>query len=222
MIVGLIAAMENELRPFLQKFSFLRKEEICQNTFYICESKEQTIVAVCSGRGKVNATIYTQLIITHFTPDILINVGVSGGIAEESKIYDIYIGTAYCHYDVRKKQSQYTFPKKLYYQGDPVVIELTRHFFPNVKNGIFGSGEGFVSESIMKERLWQDFAISAVDMESAAIAQCCYLNECRFVSLRGICDKANEKAIHTTEELQELIAKEVCEIVTKLLSYCYS
>ncbi|MHC5227215.1 5'-methylthioadenosine/S-adenosylhomocysteine nucleosidase [Enterococcus sp. LJL99] len=217
MIIGMIAAMENELRPFLQKFSFSRQLEICQNTFYINESKDQTIVAVCSGRGKVNATIYAQLLLTHFTPDILINVGVSGGIAEESKIYDIYVGTEYCHYDVRKKQSQYTFPKKLYYQGDPSMIELTNQYFPNVKNGIFGSGEGFVSDDAMKEILWREFAISAVDMESAAIAQCCYLNEIRYISLRGICDKANEKAVHTTEELQEMIADKVCELVAKLV-----
>ena len=220
MIIGVVAAMGNELRPFLQKYPISKVVEIAHQTFYISKTvSNQKIIAVCSGRGKVNATMYTQLLITHFTPDILINVGGSGGVAEESDIGDLYIGTEYCHYDVRKKQSQYTFPKMLYYPGDPVVVTIVNQNFPNIKNGIFGTGEGFVTDKMMKKHLIDDFSICAVDMESAAIAQCCYLNETRYISLRGICDKANREAIYTTEEVQEIIARNIYEVIESLTAY---
>lgn len=217
MIIGLVFAMENELRPFLMTFSIQKTCVICHNTFYISKNAEKTIIAVCSGRGKVNATIFTQVLLNHFSPDIVINLGVSGRILANSKIHDLYIGTSYCHYDVRIKQSKHTFPNQLYYHGDFKLIELMTQTNPAMKKGIFGTGEGFVTDKKQKDVLISTFNIVAVDMESAAIAQCCYLNDTPYLSCRGICDTANEEAVATTEELQETISSRLVEIFSKMV-----
>lgn len=217
MIIGVIAAMENELRPFINHFPTQQEVNDCYNTFYINQSERQTLVAVCSGRGKVNATVFTQQMISKFSPELIINIGVSGGIAEDSQVEDIYVGTSHCHYDVRLNQSKNTFPNKLYYHGDTKIIDLMTQIEPSVKRGIFGTGEGFVSDETMREQLSSQFKISAVDMESAAIAQCCYLNDVRFVSLRGICDKADANSLLTTDELQENISSKLMVVINDLL-----
>jgi adenosylhomocysteine nucleosidase len=217
MIIGVVAAMDNELRPFLNAFALIRTVEHGHNTFYLCEEKEHTLVFVCSGRGKVNAAVFTQLMITHFTPNLLLNVGVSGGIEETSRIGDLYLGCQYCHHDVRKRQSEKTFPKQLYYSGNEEMIRLFRTIEPTVKTGIFGTGEGFVADPKLKQKLYNEFQISAVDMESAAAAQCCFLNDTEYLSIRGICDKADEQATLTTEELQETISEKIVVLLQKSL-----
>ena len=69
----------------------------------------------------------------------------------------------------------------------------------------------------MKRYLIDTFKICAVDMESAALAQCCFLNDIKYISLRGICDKADEKATLTTEALQEAISENIAVIIKNLL-----
>lgn len=217
MIIGLIAAMENELSPFLTFFSTTRKEIFLKTDFYFSSYSDHQLILVCSGRGKVNSAIVTQQLISHYAPDILFNVGVSGGIEETSVISDIYVGIEYCHYDVRKRQSENTFPHKLYFQGDASIIKQLSEMDISVKYGIFGTGEGFVANQMMKEYIYEEFGVCAVDMESAAIAQCCYINDTRFLSIRGICDKADEKAIFTEEDLQERISATMVELFAQLL-----
>ncbi|MBP2100276.1 5'-methylthioadenosine/S-adenosylhomocysteine nucleosidase [Enterococcus rivorum] len=217
MIIGLVAAMDNELNPFLESFSIDKYEIRNKNTIYTCHYQQHTLILVCTGRGKVNATVYTQQLISQYELDIVFNVGVSGGIEPNSQIFDIYIGSKYCHYDVRRKQSENTFPNKLYYDCDNKVLELLLEIDPLIKQGIFGTGEGFVADKEQKERLYKDFDICAVDMESAAIAQCCYLNDIRFIGIRGICDNADEQAAYTGEDLQEEISNTIVRLVIKLL-----
>lgn len=216
MVIGVIVAMENELAPFLIMFPIYEKQKIKHNTFYHAYFKGHQIIAVCSGRGKVNASIYTQQLISNFTPDIVINVGVSGGISPDSKIYDLYIGKSYCHHDVRPKQLSDTFPMQREYLGDPELLWMIQQLDGHVKQGKFGTGEGFIATRQEKERLSLQFQIDAVDMESVAVAQCCFLNDCRFLSIRGICDQADEKASTTTEDFQMIIANKAFILFKRL------
>lgn len=217
MIIGLIAAMENEISPFLDFFDITEVIEGHKNKFYTCQYGGHRLILVCSGRGKVNATVYTQQLISQFAPDILFNLGVSGGIEPNSKIGQIYVGSDYCHYDVRTKQSENTFPNKLYYHGDLQALALFLRIDSALKKGVFGTGEGFVANTDVKTRLYKQLHIQAVDMESAAIAQCCYLNDTRFIAIRGICDNADEQAIYTGEDLQEQISETIKHLFVRYL-----
>lgn len=217
MVIGVVVAMENELAPFLFMFPISEKQTIKHNTFYHTFFKGHQIIAVCSGRGKVNASIYTQQLISNFTPNIVINVGVSGGISSDSKIYDLYLGKSYCHHDIHPKQLSDTFPMKSEYLGDSELLWLIQQLDIHVKQGKFGTGEGFVSTKQEKKRLSTQLYLDAVDMESAAVAQCCFLNDCRFLAIRGICDQADEEAITTTEDFQMIIANKAFILFKRLM-----
>lgn len=219
MIIGLITAMELELKPFFNYFTVYKKETTFQNHFYFCKYHQHEIILMCCGRGKVNATIFTADMIQLYKPELIINCGVSGGIAVDSHIFDCYIGTEYCHYDVRKKQSKNTFPHQLYYQGDKETVAKILQLNDSVKKGIFGTGENFVSNEEDKKYIAEEFNVSAVDMESAAIAQCCYIKDTKFISLRTICDKADDQAVFTEESLQEKASEKYTEIILKLIEH---
>ena len=57
------------------------------------------------------------------------------------------------------------------------------------------SGDQFISDRAVKNRISQQFGGMCTEMEGAAIAQAAYLNKIPFVVLRAISDKADDSAV---------------------------
>ena len=77
------------------------------------------------------------------------------------------------------------------------------------------SGDQFISDRAVKNRISQQFGGMCTEMEGAAIAQAAYLNKIPFVVLRAISDKADDSAVvdypafETTIRIYELLGAEV-------------
>lgn len=56
------------------------------------------------------------------------------------------------------------------------------------------SGDQFISDQAVKERIIRQFGGMCTEMEGAAIAQAAYLNHLPFVIIRAISDKADDSA----------------------------
>ena len=56
------------------------------------------------------------------------------------------------------------------------------------------SGDQFISDKAIKDRIISNFGGFCTEMEGAAIAQAAYLNKIPFVILRAISDKADDSA----------------------------
>ena len=52
------------------------------------------------GVGKVNAAVCSQTMILKYSPDIMINVGVAGGLSDEFKIGDIAVADSVVEHDM--------------------------------------------------------------------------------------------------------------------------
>lgn len=57
------------------------------------------------------------------------------------------------------------------------------------------SGDQFISDRALKNRISSSSAVCDTEMEGAAIAQAAYLNKIPFVVLRAISDKADDSAV---------------------------
>ncbi|HLQ40117.1 MAG TPA: 5'-methylthioadenosine/S-adenosylhomocysteine nucleosidase [Tetragenococcus sp.] len=216
MIIGIIAAMQLEISDLKKHFSQGQQKTIIKNEFYQVVYGNNELVFVCCGQGKTNATIFTQLLIQEFQTDIIINIGVCGGLNKEDKIFDLYLGEHYYHYDIRLKQALEKYPFQPYFEADPELLKQIKAIAPKIKTGNFGSGEGFVSSEKQKQELSRSFALACVDMESASIAQCCWFNNIRFVAIRCLCDKADSSAVYTSEEIQQQAMRRTNQV---LLAY---
>ena len=53
-----------------------------------------------SGISKVNAAVYTQILIDVFSADVIVNTGIAGSLKNEINIGDIVISTEVPYYDV--------------------------------------------------------------------------------------------------------------------------
>ena len=163
---------------------------------------KSAVVAVC-GVGKVNAARTAQAMIMAFSPEIIINTGVAGALNKELHICDIVVGEKTVQHDMDTSAI-----------GDPVglVSGINVVFFENDKfvadvicesaeklgfahrRGIIACGDRFVADSATKEKIVENFGADACEMESAAMAQACYINNVPFGVIRAISDGADDGA----------------------------
>ena len=75
------------------------------------------------------------------------------------------------------------------------------------------SGDQFISEKEQKEKIISDFNGMCCEMEGAAVAQACYLNDTPFVIIRAISDKSDGSNSMEFETFKEGAAKNCANIV---------
>lgn len=193
MKIGVIVAMEKELALLLPLLESSKTIRINETDFFSGNIGQATIIAMKCGIGKVNAAMGTMTLIDNFHPQLIINTGVAGGTGRNAGILDIVVGTLVAYHDVwcgpGTQWGNASGCPKFFHSADSVTNLPCLHEGDTVKHGLVCSGDVFVSdpETIAHIRsLYPD--VEAVDMESAAIAQVCYLRQTPFACMRVISD----------------------------------
>lgn len=191
MKIGIIVAMGKELallKPMLQDGS---EKVIDGLTFHCGHVGSHEVVVMQCGIGKVNAAIGTVTLINNFAPDAVINSGVAGGADKGVNVMDVVVGARVAYHDV------WCGPECPMgrVQGLPLYYEGTENFLSaieasdDVKVGLICSGDRFIDKMSEVEAIKANFPDAlAVDMESGAIAQVCYVRGVPFLSMRVISD----------------------------------
>lgn len=223
MKIAIISAMEKERALIEPMLRYSEKKEI--NGLKVNSGKigQHEILLARSGIGKVNAAINTYKVIQNFHPDLLINTGVAGGATMATEIGDILVADYVAYHDVWCGPG--TNPgvadgMDVFMQCDAEVIKKAHTLLDGkrLQVGLICSGDRFISEAreIMEiNTLFPE--VIAVDMESAAIAQVCCMENIKFNIIRVISDtpgsgknmeqyknfwtEAPEKTFHVVEKL---------------------
>ena len=99
-MTGIICEMEIELEKILL-VTENKEETVISGKKYIKGSIcGKNIVASVSGVGKVNAAICAQSMILRFSPNIIINSGVAGGLSDTIATTDIVIADKVVQHDI--------------------------------------------------------------------------------------------------------------------------
>ena len=182
MKIGIIVAMDKELRQLQSLFT------------------DGSVVVQKCGIGKVNAALGAQRMINEFHPDAIISSGCAGGNGDDVNVQDIVVSTQLAYHDVYcgtaiDNVTQYGQVQGLpvRFEADPFLLrksgELTFQSSLKIHPGLIVTGDWFVdSREKMREIIGHFPDAKAVDMESCAIAQTCYLNKVPFISFRVISD----------------------------------
>jgi adenosylhomocysteine nucleosidase len=179
--IGIIVAMDKELRQLQQLFP-----------------ASEVLVQKC-GIGKVNAALGAQRMINEFHPDCIISSGCAGGNGDDINVQDVVISTELCYHDVycgRAIDDTTVYGQvqglPARYAADPTLLDKALSLQPSdisLHPGLIVTGDWFVdSKDKMRDILGHFPEAKAVDMESCAIAQTCYLNHVPFISFRVISD----------------------------------
>ena len=183
MKIGIIVAMDKELRQLQQLFT------------------DGNIIVRKCGIGKVNAALGAQQMINEFHPDIIISSGCAGGNGDDINIQDVIVSSELCYHDVYcgtaiDNTTVYGQVQGLpaRFQADPYLLRKSEEIDlkgENIKlhKGLVVTGDWFVDSKEKMRSIIEKFPeAKAVDMESCAIAQTCYLNKVPFISFRIISD----------------------------------
>lgn len=218
MRIGIITAMPIELDYLLKQVTITEEKKLKRNTFYLGNYGEFELVLVTSGVGKSNAVTYTQILIDYFKPDCLFNLGIAGGLKIGLKPLDIIVGSYYSHHDVNVSQMNELFPYTSKFETNPLLVDFVSKHIPNSVKGGIVSGEQFIDSNERRQVIIEEFGAVAVDMESSAIAHCCYINQLPFMAIRGVSDLADDSAKDTYDFNEKLVSDKVGEYFLKMIT----
>jgi len=161
---------------------------------------EDKVILQQSGIGKVNAALQAARMISQYHPDVIISTGCAGGNGDDINIQDVVVSTQLVYHDVYCGEA---IGHSVYgqVQGMPARFEADPHLMAKamklnvqltdikVHPGLIVTGDWFVdTKEKMREIVGHFPEAKAVDMESAAIAQTCYIYNVPFISFRVISD----------------------------------
>ena len=152
------------------------------------------------GVGKVNAAVGTMRLIQQHHPDAIISTGLAGGIDPQMRVMDVLAATQCVYHDVDCGGISQDGPCVLgqvqglpaRYDADPRLLDVALHVpatDERLVTGLICTGDQFITDLERQNIIKRHFPDGlACDMESAAIAQTCYLMKVPFLSLRVISD----------------------------------
>lgn len=222
---GIIAAMEEEMQEIKNIMTDIVEEKIYELIFIKGRINDKNVVLVEAGIGKVNAARVTQILIDKFNIEAIINVGSAGSANDELDIGDIVIGKKIVQHDF--DITAFGHPKGYisnvgqYVESDIHLIKKMEQTINNldtqefkIKIGTIASGDIFCTELQMKNKIRTKFNADAIEMEGAAIAQVCKLDNIPFIVIRSISDKPNGNNEITFDKFLEKASKR-CAIIIK-------
>ena len=218
--IAIIGAMPSELADIRKALSDSEVKRISGFDLYVTKRAGKTIVSACCGIAKVNAALCAQVIIDNFHPDCIINTGIAGGMNPEVKVCDIVISTEVLPHDLDPHFLADYPPYCAVFPADGNLMDTAEkicgEFGVKSFRGRIVSGDAFITDSKVKAGIQEKFTPYAVDMESAAIGHCAYLNSVPYVSVRCISDNADDEGAMSFDEFEKIAAKRVAEIVLKM------
>lgn len=227
-VIAIIGAMDEEIELFHKEMQQMKETHKAGITFYSGVLFDQQVVLCKSGVGKVNASICTQILIDQFHVDNVIFTGVAGGVDPALNIGDLVISTECQQHDIDASilgfpRGQIPFAEHSIFPADEKLVayavESGKQFEDvQVICGKVISGDQFIADEEQVKALYQEFNAACVEMEGAAVAQACFLNQVPFVIIRSLSDKADKSAPVNFQEFTRLAAQRSYLMVKGMLA----
>lgn len=226
MKIGIIGAMKIEVEKLCDMAENVKKEKIggiefCRGTL----RGHDVVIAVC-GVGKVFAAMCAQTMILHYAPDMIINTGVAGALANELRVGDVAVAENVVQHDM--DTSPIGDPVGLISGINIVQIPADEKIFTALKKtaldlgmtclgGTIASGDQFIADKEKKSYIKKTFSAIACEMEGAAIGQVCFVNGTPFGILRSISDNGDESAGMSYDKFIGVAVDNSVKILTEFL-----
>lgn len=224
--IGIIGAMEIEVRELASALKDVREESWSGIKFYIGELfGKQVAVAKC-GVGKVFAAICAQTMILKYSPKLLINSGVGGAVAEGLSTGDVVIANRLCQHDmdtsaVGDPVGLVSGINRIWFESDARAVEILLSSAKEQGLSAYvapvATGDKFIASSELREKIQHDFGASACEMEGCAVAQTAFVNGVPFAVIRAISDSANGEASMDYPTFLDIAAKNSTALTLSLV-----
>ncbi|MFC5631142.1 MULTISPECIES: 5'-methylthioadenosine/adenosylhomocysteine nucleosidase [Streptococcus] len=203
MKIGIIAAMEEELRTLIPHLKNAKESKVLGKNYYTGKIAQHEVVLVQSGIGKVMSAMSVAILADHFNVDAIINTGSAGAVSDGLMIGDVVVADKLAYHDVDVTAFGYSYGQMagqpLYFESDSHLVfifqkalhekQLSSHI------GLITTGDSFIASQEKLNGIKANFPeVLAVEMEGAAIAQAAQNIGKPFVVVRAMSDSANHDA----------------------------
>jgi adenosylhomocysteine nucleosidase len=198
--IGLVMAMREEIRPFVQRLGRHRNERAGRFPVYLFRLDGRQITLIESGMGKEKATAATKELITYAKPRILISAGFGGAVRGGLAVSDVVVAGQALAF----KEEGIAFAGRL--MNEPLLRDLENSF--SGRSFLIADGTTVTTSSILpKEKARQlipeENANPVLDMETSAVAETAAANGIPLVALRAISDAAEEELLFSLDEITD-------------------
>lgn len=209
MVLGILTAMTSEHDQLAALLENRATEQHGLFEYTMGSLAGNKIVLRQCGIGKVNSALGAAELIKAFQPDCIISTGVAGGIDKCLDVMDVVVSSQIVYHDVwcgmgcdyGQVQGLPTF-----FQGEWSLVETALRLNEQESNktkihaGLICTGDQFITNREELDKIKGHFPAGlAVDMESASIAQACYIYKVPFVSFRIISDTPGATENHADQ-----------------------
>lgn len=223
-MIGIIVAEVQEMDAIKEIMENINSIDIYNFKIYTGKINDQDVLLVRGGVGKVNSARVCQVITDKFNLDAIINVGSAGGLNDNLNIGDIVVGEKLVQHDFDVtafgREKGFIPETGKFFESDKELLEKSKNIkiqSQKILTGIIGSGDIFLTDINLKETIKKDFNCCCVEMEGAAIAQVCTLNEMPFLVIRSISDIPNGNNELDFNEYLKLASKNCANFIKQLV-----
>ncbi len=229
-LIGIIGAMDIEITEIKSAMTDVKETSFMSIDFFEGKLMGKPVVLAKCGVGKVNSAICVTVMAMKFSPYLIINPGVSGGVGKGVLIGDMVIASSCVQHDMDTSLV-----------GDPVALmtiagkdmvnipcseKYSKIFFDeskkiydgNIFNEVIASGDQFIADPKKVMEFRENYNAYACDMESASMAHACLMAGVEFVALRSISDNANESGGVDFMEFAKKSAKKSMQLLNNCIA----
>ena len=223
-ITGIIGAMDVEIESIASNMQNVEHKVISGIPFSKGTLNGRPIVLARCGIGKVNAAVCTQIMLSAFGVNAVINTGVAGAVSKGIRQNDIVIAERFVQHDVDTSPigdpvGFVSTINRIYFEADSSITSRLKAAIGNKARthmGTVATGDQFIADKKTGSKIHEQFKALACDMEGGAIAQVCALAGVPFGAVRCISDSADEKA---NMDYPEFAAKAAATCASMVLEY---
>ena len=212
MKIGVIIACEEEFNAFIKKLEKVKIVKKDNFVFYKGIYNRKKIFLIKSGVGKTNASFCCQKLIDSFKFDLLLNIGACGGLNSEFNIGDILLIDKCYFWDFKQILMNEEIRQ---ISIDENILNFAQSIIKDVKICSLATGDDFVEDINIKNRIISDFNAYACDMEGMAISQVCFKNKVKFLLIKCVSD--NGESMQMFEDNFVSVSEKVAICALKII-----
>ena len=195
-MIGAVIAMQSEADILLTKMQIQSTLNISGKTVHVGTAYGKEIALCICGVGKVNAALGTQLLVSKFYAEKILNFGVAGGLNSSTELCQVYRISHAVQFDFDLVELNGTKMGTLNEYEEPYLpLDALNIPFPERK---LGTADRFNDSKTDYKLLTQELEADIRDMEGGAIVQAALCAQLPVYSVKAISDVAGSGS--TTEQ----------------------
>ena len=165
--------------------------------------------------------------ILKYAPDMIINIGVAGGLDKEFNIGDIAVATSVVEHDmdtspIGDEVGFISGLNMINIECDETIINAMYNAVNCIdkikaKKGVIASGDQFIATDEARNKIVDNFNAIAAEMEGASVGHVCKMNNVPFGVMRAISDGANDDAQMDYPTFAKMAAENSVKITVEML-----